>query len=192
VASQQSETASELRRLADYLQRAHADFCHAAILAVNYASICSGPPEEFCIVPQLAPFGEISAATEWLIKELRIGARSCDQIAKYCRSLTTQKPEEWGPNTQKVVNSIVRATEAMISDQNFSRKAKPKRQARYYAGLLCMRAGLLVKSQPDPETVSENVRKRLARGKRLLQAVKEHETRYGHRHHVARESVTKF
>jgi len=164
---------------ADALERAHASFRHASIIAVNYASLCSGLPEEFCVVPELSSFGEIGSATGWLVAEVRRRARISQQVAQWHRNLTTQKPTQWGPATLQAVDAIVRAAEITISRDNLSKAAKPMQRAEYYAGLLCMHAGLLPPTAPgNAETISDRIRKRLDRGLPLLRAVEEHESRY--------------
>src|SRR4030095_16957705 len=126
-----------------------------------------------------AAFEKISAATEWLISEVRHRAQSSKQAAEWYRSLSTQKANQWGPATHRALEETIDVVERTISRQTESKKAKPIQLAEYYAGLLCMMTGLLpLRGASNPEIISDTVRKRLDRGALFVRAAEEYEARF--------------
>jgi hypothetical protein len=170
-ARQQTLTARDLKKLAELVEKTRSRYMETVTYAANYTAIWLGPPEHLRSVPGLDPLKGLDDANEWLVAELRMRERNCLQTARWYRSRVTQKPTQWGPATLEAVNTIVRAAHAGLSAENWSRKVKPLQQAQYYAGLLCMQAGVLrATASSNARTISDTVRKRLERGASLMQA----------------------
>jgi hypothetical protein len=85
---------------------------------------------------------------------------------------SASKEAQWGPETTKQVKTIVRhATEAFIKrqdglDASYWNRRVTLQEARWYAGLLCVKLGLLPTSNwADRKMLSEVVRTRVTRSK---------------------------
>ena len=161
-AREQTKTALGLRQFTADAERDNSHLQSTVQRAVNYAGIYFGPPGHIGVVPQLEPIEKLDGAIAWLVAELHKRERSCKQIASWYRRKVPQKRDQWGPATVTVVDAAVRFAQEAFSDQ--SKKDKPTQQAQYYAGLLCMHAGLLTAAHTtEPQKLSDVVRRRLDR-----------------------------
>jgi hypothetical protein len=164
-ARQWAEQVKVLGTLEGWLDDAGSDFKDAVLVSLDVGGIYSGPDETVPIVKQ------VTRTVTRLSAELRKRREMAQRLAKSYRSGTVEKATQWGPSTLIVVNMIVREAQKALSATDWRRSVRARRRAEYYAGLLCMEVGLLPSGDPKSEIViAERTRKRLQRGKRLLQA----------------------
>jgi hypothetical protein len=156
------------------VERAADELQDAVLESMDWTSIYSGPPDEMPFI------NDVDHMRTWLTNELAKRRRVAFTAARFHLRASTQKPNEWGPATLKVVDIIVRkGKEAFGEDNpsNWGRSAKPRQRAEYYVGLLCIDAGLLrPKNQHSQKLIADVVRKRLDRGEPLRLADEQYPT----------------
>jgi hypothetical protein len=134
---------------------------------MRYLGLTSAAHEPFIS----KPWKHMGEFPRWLMARLVKEHRRNAKSATWNRTAATEKADQWGPATLRVVENIVRQAQRAFSESNWSRSTKPQERARYYAGLLCLEVALLRTTDPsDGKRIADIVRKRLNKGQPLLVA----------------------
>jgi hypothetical protein len=169
------ERAKHAKELARYVNGTADTFEGAVLDAADWLDRgpMSGPEgeEDLLLRRWLPTIDELQNIKSTVTAELLRAKTAALTAAKWHRRVLPQKSNQWGPATLRAVDDLVWKAREAFREFNWSRRVKSHERARYYVGLLCMKARLLQATDPHQQRqIADVVRKRLKDGALLRQA----------------------